>query len=157
MSTYNWGELTHLRIVGWTTKYVCVYHPDHLFFLRRWTTWTKSWRKPSAFHRFSSMAGLRVVERWHPWHSSRRSKGKDGSPLVLPSPVHTKHPINETMVLCRESPHSIGTIKTGVFFVDGGWDYSQWNSIKMVRSCQIDRHRYMDRYWFDLMGGWIDR
>ena len=21
MSTYNWGELTHLRFVGWTTKY----------------------------------------------------------------------------------------------------------------------------------------
>ena len=25
MSTYNWGELTHLRSVGWTTKYIYIY------------------------------------------------------------------------------------------------------------------------------------
>ena len=34
--------------------------------------------------------------------------------LNNPFPVHTKHPLNETMVFCREFPHSIGIIKRGV-------------------------------------------
>ena len=36
MSTYNWGELTHLRFVGWTTKYYIVpTYPYHLISFHR--------------------------------------------------------------------------------------------------------------------------
>ena len=42
---------------------------------------------------------------------------------LIPSPVHTKHPLNETMVFCRHFPHSIGIIQV-VFSMNGGWDYN---------------------------------